>query len=188
MRLLASLALLLAAAGPARAEPVSYALDPTHTFVTFELRSWGLSTLRGRFTRKQGEIVLDRAARRGRVDITLDTTTVSTGIVAIDAALKGPDGLDTEKHPSARFTGEDFAFDGDKVASVTGTLTVRERSQSVVLKAMNYGCYTNPLLKREVCGGDFEARVSRASFGIDAAVPGIGDEVRLLVQVEAIRP
>jgi polyisoprenoid-binding protein YceI len=185
---LAGLLLGLAIAGASRAEPVSYALDPTHTFVTFELRSFGLSTLRGRFDRKQGEIVLDRAGRSGRVDITIDTTVVSTGIAPIDAALKGPDGLDSAKHPSARFTSEAFAFDGDKVASVTGRLTVRERSQSIVLKALNYGCYTNPLLKREVCGGDFEARLSRAAFGIDAAVPGIGDEVRLLVQVEAIRP
>jgi polyisoprenoid-binding protein YceI len=182
------LIVLCLAAGLAQAEPLNYTLDPTHTFVTFEVRSYGLSTIRGRFDRKQGEITLDRAGRSGRVDITIDTGIVSTGIAAIDTALKGPDGLDSARHPSARFTSEAFVFDGDKVASVAGRLTLRGRTESVVLKALHYDCYTNPLFRRQVCGGDFEARLSRAAFGIDAAVPGLGDEIRLLVQIEAIGP
>jgi len=58
----------------------------------------------------------------------------------------------------------------------------------VMLKAVSFGCYTNPLLKREVCGGDFETTLVRSlwgmTYGLDTGVP---DRIRVLVQVEAIR-
>ena len=186
-RILRMTAALLAGVGAAQAEPVRYAIDPTHTFVTFEARPLGLSTIRGRFDRKEGAIDLDRAARTGRVQITIDTRTASTGIAAIDGPLKGKDVLDTEAHASARFVGDTFRFDGDKVAAVEGTLTLLGKSQPIVLKALTYSCYTNPLLQREVCGGDFEATLVRSAYGIGAALPGVPDTIRLLVQVEAIK-
>ena len=184
----AFVALVLALATvSARAEPVRYAIDPTHTFVNFEARPLGLSALRGRFDRKEGSVTLDRAAKTGRAEITIDTRSVSTGIATIDVALKGKDFLDTEAFASASFVGETFRFDGDKVAGVEGTLTLRGKAQPVVLRALHYNCYTNPLFRREVCGGDFEATLERSAFGITAALPGVPDPIRLLVQIEAIR-
>jgi polyisoprenoid-binding protein YceI len=112
---------------------------------------------------------------------------VSTGIAAIDAPLKGKDFLDTEAFASASFVGETFRFEGDQVAAVEGMLTLLGKTQPLVLKAVNYRCYTSPLLQREVCGGDFEATLERSAFGITAGLPGVPDPIRLLVQVEAIR-
>ena len=178
---------LLALGDATCAEPARYTIDPTHTFVTFEARPLGLSTIRGRFDRKEGSVTLDRAAKTGRAEITIDTRSVSTGIATIDVALKGKDFLDTEAFASASFVGETFRFDGDKVAGVEGTLTLRGKAQPVVLRALHYNCYTNPLFRREVCGGDFEATLERSAFGITAALPGVPDPIRLLVQIEAIR-
>ncbi len=170
----------------ARAEPVTYGLDPTHTFVNFEWPHQGTSITRGRFNRKDGSVTLDRAAGRGQVEITIEIGSISTGAASLDAALRGPQGLDAERHPQAVFVGERFVFDGARVRQVEGMLTLRGRSAPVTLVARRFGCYLNPLFKREVCGGDFEATLRPAHWGI-GATPALPGEIRLLVQVEGIR-
>lgn len=189
MRRAAALLLPLLWAGTAaHAQGQPYTLDITHTFATFEVLHAGLSTLRGRFDKKEGTVLFDRAAKTGKVEIAVDTASVSTGVAAWDERLRGPDGFDSVRHPSATFTSERFVFAGDRVSAVEGRLTLAGRSAPLTLKATNFNCYTNPLFKREVCGGDFEAVIRRSAFGIGAGVPApLADEVRLVIQVEAIR-
>lgn len=172
-------------AAPVLAQPATFTIDPTHTSVVFEADANGLSTLRGRVAKQQGTITLDRAARAGRAEIDLDMTSTSTGIAALDAGLPGL--LDSAAHPTARFVGERFVFDGERVTAVEGTLAFRGRDKRVALKASNFNCYNNPLLRREVCGGDFETTLTRADLGLGPALPVLGETFRLLVQVEAIR-
>jgi polyisoprenoid-binding protein YceI len=180
------LTLGLAPAERARAEPADYALDPTHSFVHFEWPHLGTSILRGRFNRSGGRVTLDRAAGSGRAEITIQTASISTGAASLDAALRGPQGLDAERHPQALFVGERFVFEGERVREVAGTLTLRGRSAPLSLVARRFDCYLSPLFKREVCGGDFEAALRPLQWGLDAAL-GLPDEIRLLVQVEGIR-
>lgn len=184
----ALLAIALAAPAAAQAQGQPYILDITHTFATFEVLHAGLSTVRGRFDRKEGTLLFDRAARTGKIEIAIDTASVSTGVAAWDERLRGLEGFDSTRHPKARFTSERFVFDGDRVAAVEGTLSLAGRSAPLTLKAGHFNCYTNPLFRREACGGDFEAVIRRSTFGIGSAVPApLADEVRLVVQVEAIR-
>src|SRR6185436_10881769 len=101
--------------------------------------------------------------------------------------LQGKDFFDAEQFKTASFVGEKFNFEGDKVASIDGTLTLRGKALPVTLKANRFNCYDNPMLKREVCGGDFEATIQRSGWGVSYGLPtGIPDAVRLLIQVEAI--
>jgi len=181
------LAAALACAG-ARAEPFDFAIDPTHTFVTFEALHFGTSTYRGRFDRKQGTVQIDREAKTGRTEMTIDLASVSTGVAALDKVLQGADFFDVAQFPSAKFSAERFVFDDRKVSEVSGTLTLKGRTNPVTLKAVNFNCYLNPLLKREVCGGDFETVVKRSQWGLNYGLPAmVPDEIRLLVQVEAVR-
>jgi polyisoprenoid-binding protein YceI len=43
------------------------------------------------------------------------------------------------------------------------------------------------MLKREVCGGDFETTIARSQWGIVYGLPGIPDNIRLLIQIEAVK-
>ncbi len=172
----------------AGADSATYAIDPTHTFVTFEVAHFGTSTRRGRFERTQGSVQFDRAARTGRVEISLATASVSTGVPELDARLRGPECLASEASPSATFVAEGFTFAGNTVTEVAGRLTLRGTTLPLTLKASNFNCYVSPLLLRETCGGDFEATLQRSRWGVACALDiGIPDSVRLLVQVEAIR-
>ena len=180
----AALALALAAS----AHGATYALDPTHTFVTYEIGHYGTSTNRGRFDRKEGTVQFDRAARTGKVEVSFETNSISTGVAMLDKHLQSADFFDTARHPTAKFVGDKFSFNGDKVTQVAGTLTLRGKTQAVVLKAANFNCYLTPMLRRETCGGDFQATIKRSQWGIDWGLDGgIPDEVRLLIQVEAIK-
>ena len=178
---------LLAAAGFAQAQGATYSVDPTHTFVTFEAQHFGTSTLRGRFDRKEGTVQFDRAARTGKAEITIDMTSVSTGVGPLDGHLKSKDFFDAANHPSARFVGDKFHFNGDKVTEVAGALTMMGKTLPVTLKASNFNCYQSPMLKREVCGGDFETTLARSQWGMAYGVPDIPDSIRLLIQIEAIK-
>ncbi len=174
--------------GLAHAESANYAIDPTHTFATFEIGHFGASTNRGRFDKKTGSVTLDKAAKTGKVDIVIDTTSVNTGTAAFDKHLQSPDLFDAAKHPTMTFTGNQFTFDGDKVTAVAGTLTLLGKSAPVTLKASQFACYQSPMLKREVCGGDFETTIDRTVFGMNYGVDwGFPKNVRIVVQVEAVK-
>ena len=180
-------ALLLAATTQA----AEYAIDPTHTSVTFEAAHFGTSTSRGRFERISGNVQFDRAAKTGRVEIAIATASVSTGVPALDGRLRGPDFLDAEAHPMATFVAERLVFDdatpAPKVVEVPGALTLLGKTLPLTLRATGFNCYPNLLLLREVCGGDFEATMERSRWGMDKALEVTPDKIRLLVQVEAIR-
>ena len=177
-----------ASAGTAQAEPAIYRFDPTHTFVNFELLHFGTSTLRGRFGPLNGDVTLDRDARKGRVQVEIDTAQVSTGIAVLDARLKEGDMLAVQSHPRAYLVAERMEFDdAGRVKTLRGELTLRGVSVGLTLTALRFNCYTSPLIRREVCGGDFEGQINRSAVGITHSLPFVSDTVRLLVQVEAIR-
>ena len=178
---------LLATTGIARAESATYNLEPTHTYVTFEARHFGTSTNRGRFDNKEGSITLDRAAKTGKAEITIDTASINTGLALFDSHLKGDNFLKAKEFPTAKFVGDKFSFDGDKVTAVTGTLTLLGKTRPVTLTATNYNCYDSPFFKREVCGGDFETTIQRTDYGMGYGMPIIPDDIKLLIQIEAIK-
>jgi polyisoprenoid-binding protein YceI len=183
-----ALLLALVFAPHVQAEPARYRFDPTHTFVHFELSHFGTSTIRGRLGPLNGEVEIDRSARRGRVQVEIDTSLASTGVSVLDGRLREPDMLSVQAHPLAYWVAERIEIDdAGRVKSLRGEFTLRGVSLPLTLTAVRFNCYTSPLLRREVCGGDFEGQLSRGALGITHSLPFVSDTVRLLVQVEAIR-
>jgi polyisoprenoid-binding protein YceI len=174
--------------GAAQATPATYAIDPSHTYVTFEISHFGTSTNRGRFDKKEGNVVFDRAAKTGKVEISIDVDSINTGFGQFNGHLKSAEILNAEKFPTAKFVGDKFVFSGDKVTEVSGQFTLLGKTAPLTLKATNFNCYDNPMLKREVCGGDFEGVLKRSlwdvKYGLDWGFP---DNTRLVIQVEAIK-
>ena len=184
----AAAAIAALSTGVAQAEPATYAIDPSHTFATFQISHFGASVNRGRFDKKEGTVQFDRAGKSGKVDVTFDTSSINTGTPAFDKHLKSADIFNAEKHPTMRFVSDKFVFDGDKVSAVEGQLTMLGKTQPLTLKANQFNCYQSPMLKREVCGGDFEGTLDRTAFGMDYGVQyGFDKNVRLIVQVEAVK-
>ena len=172
----------------AAVQAATYEIDPFHTFANFEISHFATSTTRGRFDKKEATLQFDRAAKTGKIEISIYTGSISTGIPVFDKFLTGFSLFDSATFPTARFVADKFNFDGDKVTDVSGSFTLLGKTNPVTLKATNFNCYTHPLLRREVCGGDFETTIDRSQYGMNyGLIFGFSKDVRLLVTVEAIR-
>lgn len=183
-----TLAAVLAAPLAATAAPATYAIDPSHTAIMFEVLHFGTSTNRGRWQKNSGSVTLDRAAKTGKVELTIDMAGINTGVAPFDKHLKSADFFDVEKYPTATFVSDSLGFDGDKVSEVRGQLTMRGATHPVTLKALRFNCFDHPMLKREVCGGDFQATIKRSLWGVNFGLQlGVADEIPVTIQVEAVK-
>jgi polyisoprenoid-binding protein YceI len=170
------------------APTVTYNLDPTHTTVIFEVDHVNTSTLRGRFDRKEGRVQLDREAKTGTVQVSIEAQSVSTGVTVFDKSLTGEKFFNAAQFPQMNFESTKIEFDGDKVKAVHGRLTLLGQTHPLTLNALRFNCYMNPMLKREVCGGDFEATFDRTQWGMNFGLNfGAPRDVHLLIQAEGIR-
>ena len=133
-------------AGAAQAETATYAVDPTHTFATFEISHFGASVNRVRIDKKEGTVQLDKAAKTGKVELTLQMDSMNSGTLPFNKHLQSSEIFDAEKFPTAKFVGDKFTFDGDKVASVSGLLTLKGKTQPVTFKANQFACYDSPMV------------------------------------------
>jgi polyisoprenoid-binding protein YceI len=183
----ATLAAAFALAGAAQAQTATYSIDPTHTFVTFEATHFGTSISRGRFDKKEGMVQFDRAAKTGKIDISIDMSSISTGVAPFDRHLQSADFFNVAANPTARFVADGFVFEGDRLARVNGSLNMLGKTGPVVLTANRFNCYDSPIFKRQVCGGDFETTIKRSQWGMNYGIPGIPDDVKLVIQAEAIK-
>jgi polyisoprenoid-binding protein YceI len=167
----------------------TYQLDPTHTYPSFEAdHMGGVSTWRGKFTKSSGTVTLDRAAKTGTVDVTIDTSSIQMGNTKLDEHLRSPDFFDVAKFPTATYKGTAVKFDGDTPVAVDGQLTLKGVTKPVNLKIESFKCIQHPVLKREVCGVEATGEFSRADFGMDFGTKyGFSMKTVLHIQAEGIK-
>jgi polyisoprenoid-binding protein YceI len=180
-------ATLATSAGFACAAADTYQIEPNHTYPSFEADHMGISVWRGKFTKTSGTVVLDRAAKTGSVDITIDMNSIDFGHEKMNAHAKKPDIFDVAKYPTATFKGNTIRFNGDTPVAVDGDFTLHGTTRPLTLAINKFKCIQHPMLKREVCGADAHAIFQRSDFGVNAGLPNFSPEVRLAIQVEAVK-
>lgn len=171
----------------AMADPETYVIDGKHTFPRFEYSHFGFTNQIHRFDRTGGRIVIDRAARTGSVDVTIDVTSVDTGNAQLNEHLQGEDFFDAKRFPNITFRSRTVKFEGDRVAEVDGNLTVKGITRPVTLAVTSFKCMPHPLVKKDACGANALAKVNRTDFNLGKYAPAVSDEVTLSIAVEAIK-
>ncbi|WP_322030845.1 YceI family protein [Paraburkholderia sp. J76] len=186
---MAAAAAVSLAAQLAHAAADTYQLDPNHTFPSFVADHFGgLSTWRGKFTKTTGTVTLDRAAKTGTVDVTIDPASIQTGNPQLDQHLQGDDFFDVAKYPTATYKGTRIVFDGDTPREVIGELTLRGVTRPLKLEIESFKCMQHPMLKREVCGVEAEGAFNRDDFGMDSGKQyGFKMKTTLHIQAEGIK-
>ena len=181
--------LALATAASGNAAPVTYEIDPSHTYPSFEAdHMGGLSTWRGKFNRSSGTIVLDRQAKSGTIDVTVQIDSVDFGHDEMNAHAIASDIFNAAKYPTATFKGTFTQFDGDRPIAAEGDFTLRGVTRKLAMKIDKFKCIDHPMEKREACGADVSASFNRGDYGLDFALDkGFKPEVDLKIQVEALR-
>jgi polyisoprenoid-binding protein YceI len=178
---------MMLASGTALAAPVLYTIDASHTYPSFEAdHKGGLSLWRGKFNKSSGTIQLDRAAKSGSVDITIDASSLDFGHDAMNEHAKSDRIFDVAKFPTATYKGTLAKFNGDNPTEVQGELTLHGVTKPVVLAIHSFKCEIDARSKKEVCGADASASFNRDEFGMDyGKSAGFKMGVKLAIQVEA---
>ena len=189
-------ALMLVLPLAAAAAPVNYDVDPVHTFPQFMVSHFGTAFMHGRFNKTSGKLVLDREGKNGTIDITIDTASIDTGPHELagrprtrDDHLRTPDFFNVKEFPTLTYKGS-TKWTGEWPTEVQGQLTLLGVTHPLKLTVVQFNCVPDPRTKGkgELCGGNATGTFKRSDFGMKFGIPAVGDEIRLQVQFEALRP
>jgi polyisoprenoid-binding protein YceI len=182
----AALAVMVAATGAVAED--TYKIDPVHSQPMFEVKHMGFSIQRGAFAKATGRITLDRVARDGTIDVTIDTTSIKTIDPRLDAHMKGEDFFNVAKYPTMVFKSSKLNFDGDRLVGAEGELTMLGVTRPVTLKVANFVCGDHPINRKAMCGAEVTATIKRSEWGMNYEAPAlVGDDVRITIPVEAYK-
>lgn len=164
----------------------SYKFDPHHTSVIWSAVHFGHSSPHGIFSNIEGELTLDEAApAKSSFKVTIPTDKIATGIPKFDDHLKGADFFNVEKFPTATFVSKSVDVTGDKTAKVTGDLTLVGVTKPVTLDVTLNQIAPNPMSGKKTAGFSATTTIKRSEFGINYAIPGVSDDVKLQIEAEA---
>ncbi|QCG93239.1 polyisoprenoid-binding protein [Azospirillum sp. TSA2s] len=173
---------------PAFAAPVSYKIDPAHTAVAFIVNHVGFSNVIGRFNTVGGDVSFDKdAVEKSVVNVTIDTTSVDTNHAKRDEHLRSPDFFNAKEFPKMTFKSTKIEKTGDKTGKLHGDLTMLGVTKPVVLDVTFNKDGVSPASKLETAGFSARGTVKRTEFGMKYGAPAIGDDIQLLIEVEAVK-
>jgi polyisoprenoid-binding protein YceI len=172
--------------------PGVWALDPAHTSVEFQAKHLMVAKVRGRFAGAQGSLVIAEDPAQSTAEITIDATTISTGVADRDAHLRSADFLEVELHPELTFRSTAFEHEGAGDWKLRGDLTIRGVTHPVTFETEYNGVGVDPW------GGtraffSAETKIDREEWGLtwnQALETGgwlVGKEIRISIEVEAVR-
>ena len=187
IKLVSATAVAFAVSAPAFAAPETYALDPAHTYPRFSYNHMGFSTQLSRFDKTSGKVVFDKAAKTGSVDIVIDMKSVNTGFPLFNEHIQGADFLETARYPTASFKSTKVHFEGDKPSTIEGQLTIKGVTKPVTLRVTSFQAMPHPMLKKDAIGANATTVIKRSEFNAGKYAPGVSDEVRIDIALEAIK-
>jgi polyisoprenoid-binding protein YceI len=184
-------AALLAAPLAATAAPENFPLDPTHTYANFTVEHWGLSMMHGRFDKNSGKFTLDRAAKTGSTEVTIEAASLTTGDSvkgnrpqSRDDHLRSADFFNVKEFPTMTFKSTKVNWTGELPSSVEGNFTMLGVTKPLTLTFERFKCGQNPFTKKDRCGGNAVGKLKRSDFGMKYAIPAVGDEITLNIEFE----
>jgi polyisoprenoid-binding protein YceI len=162
-------------------------IDPNHTYPNFTINHLGFSTMHGRFGSTSGTIVMDQKGNTSSVEVKIVAASIDTGFQKRDDHLRSPDFLNVKEFPEITYKSTKVVFKDAATATVEGNLTMAGVSKPVTLQVNNIKCGPNPFDKKETCGFNGSAKIKRSDWGVKYGLPAVGDDMEIMLEVEAIK-
>jgi polyisoprenoid-binding protein YceI len=178
---------------PVETKRATWAIDPSHVSVEFAVKHLMIATVKGRFGSVQATVQGapdDPLSAVAEAEISV--ASIDTGNADRDTHLRSADFFDADRYPTIRYVSRSVRRLDDDEFEVQGDLTIREISRPVTLRARFEGLITDPWGNERV-GLSAEGKIKRSDFGLEwnmaleAGGVVVGDDVRLSIQVEAVR-
>jgi polyisoprenoid-binding protein YceI len=181
-------ALLIAASATAQAVPVAYTLDPAHVSVAFVVNHMGYSNVIGRFNTVSGDLSFDKdAIEASKLKVVIETASVDTNHAKRDEHLRSPDFFNAKEFPQMTFVSRRIERTGERTGTLVGDLTLLGVTKAVALDAVFNKDANSPVSKKDTVGFSARGKIKRTEFGMKYGAPGIGDEIELMVEAEAVK-
>jgi polyisoprenoid-binding protein YceI len=165
----------------------SYKIDPVHSSVLFKVKHLGVSYVHGRFNDISGTVVFDEEnAANGSIDATIKTESVDTHVAARDRNLRSPDFLDVKQFPEMTFKSREVKKSGNDTFEVTGDFTLHGVTKPLTVKLTKIG-EGKGMEDEYRAGGETQFTIKRSDFGMTYMLPGVGDEITVILSLEGIR-
>lgn len=173
---------------PARVTAGTYALDPAHTLVSWDVNHFGFNDYFGLFGNITGTMTMDPAkinAAKFEIMVPVAEVTVASAGLKDHLLRAGKDGAAPDffgpTPGMAKFTSTSITRTGATTANVSGMLTMNGKSAPVTLAAEFTGAGANPFNKKETVGFHARAVIDRTQWGINYGVPLVGKDVELTI-------
>ena len=193
-RFLFSAGLVFFASPALHAQQTSWRIDPNHSAADFSVRHMMISTVRGEFTGIAGTVIYDpKDPAHDSVEVTIDCTTVNTGVSKRDAQLKSPDFFDVARYPQMKFKSIRVEVAGAGKLKITGVLTINSTTKPIVLDVDGPSPSIRDPRGNEKIGLSASTRISRKEFGItwnevmESGGIAVADEVAISLDMELIK-
>jgi polyisoprenoid-binding protein YceI len=193
-RFLFSAGLVFFAAPALHAQQTSWRIDSNHSAADFSVRHMMISTVRGEFTGIAGTVIYDpKDPAHDSVEVTIDCTTVNTGVAKRDAQLKGPDFFDVARYPQMKFKSIRVEAAGAGKLKIAGELTINANTKPIVLHVDGPSPSIRDPRGNEKIGLSASTRISRKEFGItwnevmESGGIAVADEVAISLDLELIK-
>ena len=165
-----------------------YTLDWAHSAPVFEFKHLGLTTQTGRFDKAAGVVVLDLRARKGSVTYEVETASLNMGFGTETPDSPGYRLFDVTRFSKVTFKSTKLIFDdGNRVIAADGQLTMLGVTRPLTVTVTGFKCSVNQMNRKMMCAGDVTATIMRSQFGMVGYIPGISDEIKVSVPVEAYK-
>jgi len=182
------LVLFIFISSTANAAKTTYLLDSTHSYVLWMIDHFGFSKQSGKFF-ADGSLVLDeQKPENSSVSAVIQIASIDTGIDELNQHLQGGLFFDAGNYPLATFVSKKVVQNGKNTAKVLGTLTIRGVSKPAVLDVKFNKVGNNLITNKTTAGFTGTVKIQRSDFGIITLLPGLGDDIDLIIQVEAYKP
>lgn len=190
MKRLAVSSVILLLTGPLmQAQTSSWVPDKAHSEVDFTILHMSLSHVHGRFGNISGTINWNEAdITKSAVNVTIDVSTVDTGVSARDADLKSPNYFDVAQFPTATYISTGVEKTGDGLV-VHGNLTLHGVTKPVTLTVEGPSGPVPGMDHKPHAGFSATATVKRSDFDLAPKMPVamLGDEVKLNIELDAAK-
>lgn len=173
---------------PVQAAPATYTLDNPHTQIVFSVSHLGFSHSIGKFTDYSGGFIFDpENPAASSVDVTIKADSVDLAHDKWNDHLKNADFFNVEKFPTITFKSTKIDITGEGGANITGDLTILGVTKPVVLKTVYNKTDKHPYSGKTVAGFSATASLKRSDFGMTYGLPGVADDVKIMLEVEGIQ-
>ncbi|WP_428543222.1 YceI family protein [Profundibacter sp.] len=185
---LIAVALASLVATSAAAAPEKYILDNSHSQVVFSYNHLGFSTTWSMFSGFGGEIMFDAdAPASSSVSVSMPLKSMYTGWEKRFKHFMSPDFFDAKDDSTISFTSTGIEITGEKTALITGDLVINGVSKSVVLDAVLNQAGEHPMVGKPWLGFNATTKLLRSDFGVGKFAPYVGDELNVMISIEAMK-